>query len=99
MIDVTRLIVSILLLPFVIVGTFVVFWAVVVLTFLEAFVALPLTWLASADGKFSDNTFPLEEHLADLEPHLTLMKMQKAKIHATPEAEVFPDAAKADVGG
>ncbi len=86
MTDGTRLILSIVLMPFVIVGTFVVFWVVVALTFLEAVIAFPLMWFASADGHFSDNTFPMEERLADLEPHLTQMKIQRAKMHATPEA-------------
>ncbi|OQW54422.1 MAG: hypothetical protein A4S09_05965 [Proteobacteria bacterium SG_bin7] len=94
--DINRLILSLMLMPLVIIGTFLIFWVIVVLTFLEALVAFPLMWFASADGKFSDNTFPLEERLADSEPHLAELKMQKAKTHRVPEAEVFPAPSKVE---
>lgn len=62
--DTVRLITSILAMPFILVATFVVFWVVVGLTFLEFTLSIPLLWFEAADGKFSDGTFPLEEKLA-----------------------------------
>lgn len=63
--DSMRLVTTVLLMPFLLMATFILFWVIVGLTFLEAIVALPLVWFVSAEGKFSDGTFSLEEKLAN----------------------------------